>query len=266
VIYETIQLEIQQSLAVLALNRPDRLNAVNATMRRELLSALDCVGANSAIRCLLITGSGKAFCAGQDLTERRRDPEDSAPDLGLSLAEGYNPIVRKIKALQIPVVCAVNGVAAGAGANLALACDIVVSKISARFIQSFSNIGLIPDCGGTWSLTHKIGQARATALAMTGEAIDAKQAEEWGLIWKCYTDEEFEKESLSLAQGLSKKPTQALAATKLAIDSACQNTFPEQLELEANLQRRCGFSNDYQEGIQAFFEKRKPEFSGSQHS
>jgi len=263
VTYETIKLEIQQSLAILVLNRPDRLNAVNATMRRELLSAVECVGANAAIRCLLITGSGKAFCVGQDLNERRRGPEESAPDLGLSLAEGYNPIIKNIKALQIPVVCAVNGVAAGAGANLALACDIVVAKSSARFIQSFSNIGLIPDCGGTWSLTHKIGHARATALAMTGEAIDALQAEEWGLIWKCYTDEDFDKKSLGLAQGLSKKPTQALMATKLAINSSCQNTFSEQLDLEASLQRRCGYSNDYQEGIQAFFEKRQPEFSGS---
>lgn len=261
--FETIKLEIGQSLATVTLNRPDRLNSVNARMRQELIDAMDAIAHDSTARALLITGAGKAFCAGQDLNERRRSPNTPPPDLSISLLDGYNPLVSRIKALKVPVICAVNGVAAGAGANLALACDIVIARESASFIQSFANIGLVPDCGGTWSLARKIGQARAMAWAMTGDAITASQAATWGLVWQCYKDDEFEKESLDFAYRIAKKPTGALAAIKHAIESAYQNTFTEQLELEAELQKNCGLSADYKEGVHAFFEKRQPIFAGS---
>ncbi|MEX2473765.1 enoyl-CoA hydratase-related protein [Marinobacter sp.] len=261
--FETIKLETGQPLAIITLNRPDRLNSVNAIMRKELMDAVDAIGCDSTTRALLITGAGKAFCAGQDLNERRRSPEARPPDLSRSLMDGYNPLVSRIKSLKIPVICAVNGVAAGAGANLAFACDIVIAKSSARFIQSFANIGLIPDCGGTWSLARKIGQARAIAWAMTGEAISAPKAETWGLVWHCYNDDEFARESLGFAHLLAQKPTRALAAIKHAVESAYQNTFIEQLELEAELQKSCGLSDDYKEGVQAFFEKRQPAFTGN---
>lgn len=184
------------------------------------MTVLTRLAADTSVRAVLITGAGRAFCAGQDLHERRRAPGEPRADLGQSLRQGYNPIARAIRSLDKPVVCAVNGVAAGAGANLALACDLVVAKRSARFIQSFINIGLIPDCGGTWSLARKIGHARATGLAMTGTPIGAEQAVEWGLIWQCYPDESFGRDALQLGLELARKPTGALAAIKSALAGA----------------------------------------------
>ncbi|ONF44894.1 2-(1,2-epoxy-1,2-dihydrophenyl)acetyl-CoA isomerase [Marinobacter lutaoensis] len=260
--FDTVKLQQEQSLAILTLNRPDRLNSINATMRQELMTVLTRLAADTSVRAVLITGAGRAFCAGQDLHERRRAPGEPRADLGQSLRQGYNPIARAIRSLDKPVVCAVNGVAAGAGANLALACDLVVAKRSARFIQSFINIGLIPDCGGTWSLARKVGHARATGLAMTGTPIGAEQAVEWGLIWQCYPDESFGRDALQLGLELARKPTRALAAIKSALAGAYHNTFDEQLALEAEYQQRCGQSDDYQEGLQAFFDKRAPAFRG----
>ncbi|MFC4238518.1 enoyl-CoA hydratase-related protein [Marinobacter oulmenensis] len=258
--FETIKLDKEQSLAIVTLNRPDRLNSINAIMRRELLSAIQAVADDTDVRAVLITGAGRAFSAGQDLGERNLPRQQTPIDLGDSLRRGYNPIATAIRNLPKPVVCAVNGVAAGAGANLALACDLVVAKRSARFIQSFINIGLIPDCGGTWTLAHKVGQARATGLAMTGEAIHAEQAADWGLIWRCYSDESFGQASLELALALSQKPARALSAIKTAITKAPENTFEEQLALEAEYQKYCGESSDYREGVRAFLEKRSPVF------
>lgn len=235
---------------------------MNSIMRDEFMDALEKVEKDHAARALLITGSGKAFCAGQDLNERRRAPEDPPPDLSKALLEDYNPIVRKIRGLAIPVIAGVNGVAAGAGANLAFACDIVIASKNAKFIQSFSNIGLVPDCGGTWSLARKIGQSRAVAWAMTGDSISAEQAQAWGLVWKCYHEDEFQEAVLSFTQGLAKKPTSALVAIKKIIETAYQNSFSEQLELEAKAQLECGLTADYAEGVQAFFQKRAPIFTG----
>lgn len=255
----TIKVEKHELWHEIVLSRPDKLNAFNNEMHRALRAALIDARASDA-RAVLLTGAGRGFCAGQDLGDR--DPSQGAPDLSKTVRENYAPLVKLIRSLRCPVVCAVNGVAAGAGASLALACDIVVAAESARFIQSFSKIGLIPDTGGSWHLPRLLGEARAKGLALTAEPLDAKRAEDWGLIWRTYADGELMGEARSLAAQLAEGPTMGLAYTKMAIQAASSNTLDEQLELEADMMKICGESEDYAEGVNAFGEKRPAHFKG----
>jgi 2-(1,2-epoxy-1,2-dihydrophenyl)acetyl-CoA isomerase len=258
----TILYEAADGVATITLNRPDRLNSFTDAMHEELRRTLERVSGDSGVRALLLTGSGRGFCAGQDLEERDVAEGAPPPDLGASLGRNYNPLVRSLRELSIPVVCAVNGVAAGAGANIALACDIVLAARSASFIQAFSKIGLIPDSGGTWFLPRLVGDARARALAMLGERVSAEQAESWGMIWKCIDDGELLSAARSIATQLARSPGGALAAIKRALDATATNGLVEQLELERNLQQELGRGTDYREGVTAFKEKRAPRFSG----
>lgn len=260
--YQTLQLDTRGPCASLWLNRPDKLNSVNAVMRAELVLALDAVADRRDVRVLVISGRGRAFCTGQDLTERYRPEGAQAPDLGEALEMGFNRLVRRLRELTIPVVCAVNGVAAGAGANLALAGDIVVAARSARLVQSFVNVGLLPDSGGTWWLSRLAGPGRASALAMLGEPVTAEQAAAWGLIWRCVDDAALAAEVDALAARLADQPPLAVAAIKKALRQAARNDLDQQLDLERDLQRGLGFSEDYREGVAAFIEKRGPRFSG----
>jgi 2-(1,2-epoxy-1,2-dihydrophenyl)acetyl-CoA isomerase len=256
---EFIQKEIEGNTLIIKLNRPDKYNSFNRTMALELCSVLDEAAIDHSIRAIMITGNGKAFCAGQDLQEAM-DP--NGPGLKKILSEGYNPIIRKIRNLEKPVVAAVNGVAAGAGANIALACDVVVANHSASFIQAFSKIGLIPDSGGTFTLPRLIGFQKASALMMLGEKVSATEAERIGMIYKVYQDEEFGASALSLTHQLSLMPTRGLGLTKKALNSAMKNSLEDQLELEEKLQLEAGETYDYNEGVKAFIEKRNPEFQG----
>ncbi|HYW91370.1 MAG TPA: 2-(1,2-epoxy-1,2-dihydrophenyl)acetyl-CoA isomerase PaaG [Gammaproteobacteria bacterium] len=260
--YEHIELDISAGVARLTLNRPGNLNSFNGQMHEELREALGRVDRDEAARCLLLTGAGRGFCAGQDLSDPGVQPGDQAPDLGESIERNYNPLIRGIKALQQPVVCAVNGVAAGAGANLALACDIVLAARSASFIQAFCRIGLVPDSGGTWHLPRLVGHARATALAMLGEKVSAEQAERWGMIWKCVDDDALASEATRLARHLASQPTRGLALIKQALQASWNNPLEAQLDLERDLQRIAGRTHDYREGVAAFVEKREPRFRG----
>ncbi|MCO6442034.1 MAG: 2-(1,2-epoxy-1,2-dihydrophenyl)acetyl-CoA isomerase [Nitrococcus mobilis] len=260
--YQTIELATAAGVATLTLNRPQRLNSCNAAMHAELRDALRRIARDSAVRCLLITGRGRAFCAGQDLDERAIAPGEHAPDLGQTLEQHYNPLIRTLRSLRLPVLCAVNGVAAGAGANLALACDIVLAGRSAIFIQAFCKLGLIPDSGGTWHLPRLIGHARAMALALLGERLTAEQAEQWGMIWKCVDDARLLEEAQNLAQHLASQPTRGLALIKQAINATWHNSLAAQLDLERDLQRQAGHTDDYREGVAAFMAKREPRFQG----
>ncbi len=260
--YETILFELTNNAARLTLNRPDRLNSFNVQMHAEVAEALTAVERNPDIRALLITGAGRGFCAGQDLSDRAVAPGGAGVDLGESLENRYNPLIRRLVALPKPVVCAVNGVAAGAGANIAFAADIVLAAKSARFIQSFANIGLVPDSGGTWMLPRLAGQPRAIALALTGEPLSAEKAEAWGLIWRTVDDAELQAEATKLVERLANGPTKGLGATKLAIRGSWSQTLDTQLDLERDLQRELGRSHDYKEGVAAFGEKRPPKFTG----
>ncbi len=261
--YETILLAIDDGVALLTLNRPDKLNSFNATMHAELRQALQQVAApDSGARCLVLSGAGRAFCSGQDLADRRSKDGEPPPDLGLSLDQRYNPLIRAIKGLPMPVVAAVNGVAAGAGANLALACDIVVAARSASFIQSFCRVGLIPDSGGTWTLPRLVGMARATGLAMLGDKVTAEQAASWGMIWQCVDDRALPEVVAQLARRLADMPTAGLALTKRALNASAANSLDDQLDLERDLQRHAGRSEDYREGVAAFLDKRPPVFKG----
>lgn len=251
-----------EGYGVLTLNRPDKLNAFNDALHGALKSALDIAASNKDCRALLLTGSGRAFCAGQDLGDRDPAKMDGPPNLGETLETLYNPLIRRIRSLDMPVICAVNGVAAGAGANIALACDIVLAAKSARFIQAFSKIGLIPDSGGSWSLTRLVGEARAKAVAMTATPIDAETAESWGMIWRSVPDAELLLEARTLLRDFAAGPTLGHALTKQAVHAAASNTLDEQLDLERDFQQRAGRSSDYAEGVSAFLEKRKPRFTG----
>lgn len=261
---DTVLLERERGVAIVTLNRPDRLNSFNTEMHAALAEVLAMLDGDPACRAVLLTGAGRGFCAGQDLSDRAVAPGGAGQrsDLGESLEHRYNPLVRRLRAMAKPVIVAVNGVAAGAGANLALHGDIVLAAKSAKFIQSFSKIGLLPDSGGTWTLTHLLGEARAKALAMLAEPLTAEKAAEWGLIWRCVEDQDLMSEARALAAYLSTQPTAALAAIKNAIHFAATHTLDQQLDLERDEQRRLGYTDDYAEGVAAFMEKRPPNFSG----
>jgi 2-(1,2-epoxy-1,2-dihydrophenyl)acetyl-CoA isomerase len=246
----------------ITLNRPDVLNSINALMARELLAELTRAANDTAVRAVLLTGTGRAFCAGQDLSEVLPQAGRPAPDLGEVVHRQYSAMVRAIRTLEKPVVCAVNGAAAGAGANLALACDIVVAAESAAFIQSFAKIGLVPDSGGTFILPRIVGLQRAAALTMLGEKLDAARAKEWGLVYEVVPDSALADVSTSLARRLAAMPTRGLGLTKQAFNAAFANTLEKQLTLEEKLQREAGATADYAEGVRAFAEKRAPKFEG----
>jgi 2-(1,2-epoxy-1,2-dihydrophenyl)acetyl-CoA isomerase len=257
--YETIDFKADGAIARITLNRPDRLNSFTVQMHEELRDAL----ANLAdARVLVLTGAGRGFCAGQDLNDRAVAPGE-AVDLGETVQQCWNPLIRTLTSLPQPVIARVNGVAAGAGANIALACDIVVAAKSAKFIQSFSAIGLISDSGGTWALPRLVGQARALGLALTGEPLPAERAAEWGLVWKTVEDDALDAEIDGIANKLASLPPLGLAAIKEMIRSSWQYSLDEELERQAAAMRRLGFTNDYREGVAAFLEKRQPKFTGS---
>ena len=254
-----IQFEKIGAIGKITLNRPDKYNAFVRGMALELQKKLDQCSSDETIRCIIISGSGKAFCAGQDLKEAT-DP--NSPTIEEIVQQHYNPIIKKIREIEIPVIAAVNGVAAGAGANVALACDIVVAAKSASFIQAFSKIGLIPDSGGTYFLPRLIGIQKAAALMMTGEAVSAEKAETLGMIYAVYEDSEFETRSMKLADTISSMPTKGLGYTKKLLSQTFNNSLEDQLSLEAETQALSASSKDHQEGIKAFMEKRTPQFTG----
>jgi 2-(1,2-epoxy-1,2-dihydrophenyl)acetyl-CoA isomerase len=260
--YEQIRFETGDRIARITLNRPDRLNSFTAQMHAELRDALARVTGDGDARVLVLTGAGRAFCAGQDLSDRSVAPGAAPVDLGASIEDNYRPLVLSIRNLPLPVVCAVNGVAAGAGANIALACDIVIATKSASFIQAFCKIGLVPDSGGTYFLPRLVGSARAMGLAFFGDRVSAEQAAEWGLIWKCVDDGEFVATTDAMAAQLADAPTAGLAAIKRALYASSGNTLEQQLDVERDAQRALGNSADYREGVAAFLEKRAPRFSG----
>ena len=260
--YKSILFESCGGIARLTLNRPDKLNSFTAAMHEEVQDALHHVTTEAGVRVLLLTGAGRGFCAGQDLSDYAVTPGDAPVDLGEAVERYYAPLVRCLRALPLPVVCAVNGVAAGAGANLALACDLVLAKRSASFLQPFCKLGLLPDTGGTWFLPRLVGNARAMGLAMLGDKLPAEQAAAWGLIWKCVDDEVFAVETEALLTLLAGAPTLALARTKEAIYAGAQAGLDEQLDRERDGMRELGFSEDYREGVDAFLAKRVPVFHG----
>lgn len=261
--FDNILFSIEDGIARLTLNRPDKLNSFTVAMHEEVRQALDQVLADKSVRVLVLTGAGRGFCAGQDLSDRAVKPGAAAVDLGESVEKYYGPLVRSLRALPIPVICAVNGVAAGAGANLPLACDIVIAAKSASFVEVFCQLGLIPDTGGTYFLPRLLGTARAMALAMLGDKLSAEQAAAWGLIWKCVDDEQLQPETDRLARHFATALTLGLARTKQAIYASPANTLEVQLDLERDLMRELGRSADYQEGVSAFIAKRAPQFTGA---
>ncbi len=258
--YRHIEFDTTGGIARLTLNRPEKLNSLTAAMHEEIRDALAQVTRESGARVLLLTGAGRGFCAGQDLADLA--PNGSAIDLAEAIEKYYAPLVRKLRALPLPVVCAVNGVAAGAGANLALACDLVLAKKSASFLEPFCKIGLLPDTGGTYFLPRLLGTARAMGMAMLGTRLSAAQAAEWGLIWKCLDDEQFEMEVEALLAELANAPTLALAHTKQAIYTSASATLEEQLMVERDAMRALGHTGDFHEGVDAFLNKRTAEFHG----
>lgn len=260
--FEHILFSIEDGVAFLRLNRPDQLNSFNAQMHVEVRDVLRQVRSSAEVRVLLLTGEGRGFCAGQDLSDRNVAPDAQMPDLGESIEKFYNPMIRQLRDLPVPVICAVNGVAAGAGANIPLACDLVLASRSASFIQAFCKLGLVPDSGGTWFLPRLVGVARARALALLGNKLTAEQAEQWGLIYRCVDDAELRDEALNLARHLASQPTAGLALIKRALNASLDNSLDQQLDLERDMQRLAGRTLDYREGVSAFMEKRTPVFEG----
>lgn len=264
--FETIQVETANGVATLTLNRPERLNSFTVAMHGEVRAALARIAADSAIRCLILTGAGRGFCAGQDLSDRAVSPEAAADaegvDLGASIENFYKPLLLSLRALPMPTIAAVNGVAAGAGANIPFACDLVYAAKSASFIQSFAKLGLVPDCGGTWWLPRLVGPVRAMGLTLMGEKLSAAQAAEWGLIWRCVDDDQLMPTVLTVAQQLAAGPTRGYVRTRQAIDAAWLLPFEAALDIERDHQRELGQSADYREGVAAFIEKRAAVFTG----
>jgi 2-(1,2-epoxy-1,2-dihydrophenyl)acetyl-CoA isomerase len=261
--YRTILFECDNAgIARLTLNRPERLNSFSNEMHEEVRAALARVKEDSSCRVLVLTGAGRGFCAGQDLSERTVAPGSGTADLGESIEQRYKPLVLTLRELPLPVIAAVNGVAAGAGANIAFACDLVIASRTASFIQSFAKVGLVPDCGGTWFLPRLVGQARAIGMTFLGDKLGAEEAAQWGLIWRCVADEELPAAVNELAKRLAAAPTRALARTKEAIYSSAARNLGAQLDIERDFQRELGYSHDYAEGVAAFMEKRTPQFTG----
>ncbi len=266
--YQNILFDLSAGIATLTFNRPDKLNSFTQAMHDEVRHALKRVAteaASGAARVLVLTGAGRGFCAGQDLSDRAVGPGAAGArpvDLGDSVEKNYAPLVQSLRALPLPVICAVNGVAAGAGANIALACDIVLATKSASFVEVFCKLGLIPDTGGTYFLPRLVGSARAMGLAMTGEKLSAEKAEVWGLIWRAIADDDFAAEVQAMARHFASAPTKGLAFTKKAIHASAQNSLQQQLALECGMMSELGRSDDYREGVAAFMEKRAPQFKG----
>lgn len=260
---EFVTTDIRDGYRLLTLNRPDRLNSFSAAMHAALREALAAAESDKACRSVILTGAGRGFCAGQDLADGVYTPGET-PDLSVTIEKFYNPLIRKLRNLPMPVICAVNGVAAGAGANVAFACDIVLAARSAKFIQSFAKLGLVPDAGGTWILPRLIGAARARAITLLAEPVSAEQAEAWGMIWRAIDDIDLMKEAHRLATHFAKQPTEGLALMKRALDVSETNSLDEQLDLERDYQGEAGRLPDYSEGVTAFMEKRTPRFVGRQ--
>jgi 2-(1,2-epoxy-1,2-dihydrophenyl)acetyl-CoA isomerase len=259
--YQNILFEVRDGIARLTLNRPERLNSFNSEMHAEVRAALASLPSSQA-RVLVISGAGRGFCAGQDLNDRAVAPGAGPPDLAASIEQNYKPLVLSLRALPLPVIAAVNGVAAGAGANLALACDLVIAARSAVFVQAFAKLGLVPDSGGTWILPRLVGTARALGLAFLGDKLSAEQAAAWGLIWRCVEDAEFAGVVEDLAQHFAAAPTRGLARTKQAIYEGLGRDLAAQLDIERDYQGELGRSSDYAEGVAAFAAKRVPRFTG----
>jgi 2-(1,2-epoxy-1,2-dihydrophenyl)acetyl-CoA isomerase len=263
--YQTITVDKQQGVAKLTLNRPDKMNSFNVQMHEEIQHALDDIATDGISRCLLLTGNGRGFCAGQDLSDRAvsaDSPNDERPDLGISVEKYYNPLIRRLTGLKMPVICALNGVAAGAGASIAMACDIVIAARSASFILSFCKVGLVPDSGSSWHFTRALGLPRAKALALLGNKLSAEQAEQWGLIYQVVDNENLVEESTTMATHLASQPTLALANIKRLLNTSFDHSLHDQLERERETMQMLGKTDDYREGVSAFMEKRPANFVG----